>query len=36
MPIGVLGVAMLTRAGRSLGVDAWLVKRFGQPKLPLY
>jgi uncharacterized membrane protein YphA (DoxX/SURF4 family) len=36
MPIAVLGAAMLTRAGRSLGVDAWLVKRFGQPSLPIY
>ena len=36
MPIGVLAVTLLSRAGRSLGVDAWLLQRFGQPKLPVY
>lgn len=29
MPIGILVIVMLTRAGRSLGVDGWLAKRFG-------
>jgi uncharacterized membrane protein YphA (DoxX/SURF4 family) len=29
MPIGILAVVMLARAGRSLGIDAWLVRRFG-------
>lgn len=28
MPIGILGVVLLARAGRSVGVDGWLVKRF--------
>jgi uncharacterized membrane protein YphA (DoxX/SURF4 family) len=36
MPMGILGVMLLTRSGRSLGVDAWLLKRFGEPKLPLW
>lgn len=36
MPIGVLAVTLLSRAGRSLGVDAWLLQRFGKPKLPVY
>jgi uncharacterized membrane protein YphA (DoxX/SURF4 family) len=36
MPMGILGVCCLTRAGRSLGVDAILLKRFGEPKLPLW
>ena len=36
MPMGILSVCMLARAGRSLGVDAILVKRFGEPKLPLW
>jgi uncharacterized membrane protein YphA (DoxX/SURF4 family) len=30
MPIGILVVVMLTRAGRSLGVDGWLAARFGE------
>lgn len=29
MPIGVLGVVFLTHAGRALGIDAYLLKRFG-------
>ena len=36
IPIGVLGVCFLARAGRSLGVDAYLLQRFGEPKLPLW
>ena len=36
MPIGVLGVCFLARAGRGLGVDAYLHKRFGEPKFPLW
>ena len=34
MPIGILGVCFLVRAGRSAGVDAFLLKRFGEPKAP--
>ena len=30
MPITILGVTFFTRAGRALGVDAWLLKRFGE------
>ena len=29
MPIGILAVTFFTQAGRSLGVDAYLLKRFG-------
>jgi uncharacterized membrane protein YphA (DoxX/SURF4 family) len=29
MPIGILVVVMLAQAGRSVGVDGWLVRRFG-------
>ncbi len=29
MPISILAVTFLTRAGRALGVDAYLLKRFG-------
>jgi uncharacterized membrane protein YphA (DoxX/SURF4 family) len=29
MPIGILGVTTLTQAGRALGVDVYLLKRFG-------
>jgi len=36
MPMGVLGVCLLTRAGRAAGVDAYLLKRFGEPPLPLW
>jgi len=36
MPISLLGAIFFTRAGRTLGVDAWLVKRWGEPKLPLW
>ena len=30
MPIGILVVVFITRAGRALGIDALLVKRFGE------
>lgn len=33
--ITIAGVLFLTKAGRSAGVDAWLVKRFGD-KFPLW
>lgn len=36
MPMSLLGAIFFTRAGRSLGVDAWLVKRFGEPGLPVW
>lgn len=36
MPMGILGVMFLARSGRALGIDAWLLKRFGEPKLPLW
>lgn len=29
MPIGILGVIFITRAGRALGVDMYLYRRFG-------
>lgn len=32
--IGILGVVMLTRAGRSLGIDNLLYNRRGKPPLP--
>lgn len=32
MPIGILGIVLLTRAGRSAGVDAWLLRRYGERK----
>jgi hypothetical protein len=32
----MLAVIALTRAGRSLGLDAWLVERLGEPRVPLY
>jgi uncharacterized membrane protein YphA (DoxX/SURF4 family) len=30
MPIGILAVSLFARSGRSLGVDAYLLKRFGE------
>jgi len=36
MPISIAGVCCLTRAGRSLGVDAYLLKEFGEHKLPVW
>lgn len=35
MPIGILGVCTLTLAGRALGVDGFLLKRFGPPSIPI-
>ena len=32
--LGILGVCFFTRAGRSLGVDAWLVEKCGEPPVP--
>jgi uncharacterized membrane protein YphA (DoxX/SURF4 family) len=34
--LSILGAIFFTRAGRALGVDAWLVKRFGEKALPLW
>jgi uncharacterized membrane protein YphA (DoxX/SURF4 family) len=34
MILGMLGVIFLTRAGRSLGIDARLVEKRGEPRLP--
>lgn len=34
MIIGILGIALLTRAGRSLGVDNLLYNRKGDPPIP--
>lgn len=34
MILGILGVLFLTRAGRSLGVDYWLLKERGDPPVP--
>ena len=34
MMLGILGVVFLTKAGRSLGVDAKLVEKRGEPPLP--
>lgn len=33
--LGILFVVFMTKAGRSLGVDAWLLKTRGEPKVPL-
>ena len=30
MPVGILAVVGLSRAGRSAGVDGWLARRFGE------
>ena len=32
--LGILFVVLFTRAGRALGVDGWLVRRFGIPPIP--
>lgn len=32
--LGILFVVFMTKAGRSLGVDAWLLKKRGEPKIP--
>jgi hypothetical protein len=34
--LSVLGITFFTRAGRAIGLDAWLVKRFGEKSLPLW
>lgn len=34
--LSIAGVLFLTKAGRSVGLDALLFRRFGEPKLPLY
>jgi uncharacterized membrane protein YphA (DoxX/SURF4 family) len=36
MPIAILAVVFFTRAGRALGLDAYLLARFGERKLPLW
>jgi uncharacterized membrane protein YphA (DoxX/SURF4 family) len=32
----MLAVIALTRAGRSYGLDAWLIQKRGEPRVPLY
>ena len=32
--LSILAVTFFTRAGRSLGIDSYLEKRFGEPRLP--
>jgi uncharacterized membrane protein YphA (DoxX/SURF4 family) len=32
----MLAIIALTRSGRSLGLDAWLVEKWGEPRWPLY
>ena len=32
----MLAIIGLTRAGRSFGVDAWLFRKWGEPRLPVY
>ena len=32
--LGILFVVFMTKAGRSLGVDAWILKNRGEPKVP--
>lgn len=34
--LSILGVIFFTRAGRSIGVDAWLHERFGDKKFPVW
>lgn len=34
MIVGILGVTLITRAGRSLGLDSLLYNRYGEPPLP--
>lgn len=36
LPIGLLGAVFFANAGRWLGLDVILVKRWGEPKLPLW
>ena len=33
VPLSILGVLLFTRAGRAIGIDAWLVKKFGDRQL---
>ncbi len=33
--LGILFVVFFTKAGRSLGVDAWLLQKRGEPRIPL-
>ena len=30
----ILAIIAVTRAGRSFGLDAWLVKKWGEPPIP--
>ncbi|MBC8335486.1 MAG: DoxX family protein [Anaerolineales bacterium] len=32
--LGILFVVFMTKSGRSLGLDAWLLKNRGEPKIP--
>ncbi|MBE9523627.1 MAG: DoxX family protein [Chloroflexi bacterium] len=32
--LGILFVVFMTKAGRSLGVDAWILKNRGEPRVP--
>jgi uncharacterized membrane protein YphA (DoxX/SURF4 family) len=32
--LAILGVTFITRAGRSLGIDAWFYRKRGEPPLP--
>ena len=32
--LGILFVVIVTKAGRSLGVDAWILKNRGEPRIP--
>ena len=32
--LGILFVVFMTRAGRRIGVDAWMLKKHGKPKIP--
>jgi uncharacterized membrane protein YphA (DoxX/SURF4 family) len=34
--LSILGVIFLTKAGRSVGMDGWLFRRFGEPPVPLW
>ena len=33
--LGILFIVFMTKAGRSLGVDAWILKNRGEPRVPL-
>ena len=32
--LAILGITFITHAGRSLGIDAWFCKRWGEPPFP--